>query len=590
MSRGVPTPERLAFSLTVLLAAALSTGQTTAPVPRPGQRGGMTFLFHADPKFLEGLRRHELLLDGDGLRLLNTGLDNRPFDEKWGGNELLAEARRCGRPFYIDRLAGGMPYQSLRGLERIANELKGDRRFLGFQLHEWGNSPIHDYQRINTLLGGKSLPITPELLAPLAGRVDAPYLSSGDFSVYETVYRPLASVADVDRYLEEYMHWMAARTSGQIMAVNGYVQLYHTALRLGARNVMPEIGNQVPLTGLQIAWARGAGREHGRPFGVYYEPWGGRPFGCPCALGRSPWFPNSLNPDRQLSGHSIRPELGSSRSLHRRLLYFAWLSGSAWWAEEWGAENYFANWADYPLTEYGRLTKEFRAVASQFGPLEAIVPAALVLPPGAGGVDVRYLFEEADRLYYGLVPADALHEKLRHFSKEVLAARPRRYGADDFNLTPSPWIGCFDVLSADASADLLSKYGLLVCFDAGQAERARAEGRESLLYAGAEGDGQRCTEALRKLTPVLVDGEVGAAYARETGRHLVGVFNNLGVMKVNGKETADPAAARTAVLRGDLKGAEPVVGGQFVVRRGEHQMELRLPAGELAVIALRSRP
>lgn len=104
----------------------------------------------------------------------------------------------------------------------------------------------------------------------------------------------------MNRYLEGYFRRLVDRTNGQVMAVNGYVQLYHTALRLGAKNVMAEIGNQVPLTALQIACVRGAARQYGKPFGVYYEPWGGKPFGCPCALGWSPWFPDKQSPDNRL--------------------------------------------------------------------------------------------------------------------------------------------------------------------------------------------------------------------------------------------------------------------------------------------------
>jgi len=94
---------------------------------------------------------------------------------------------------------------------------------------------------------------------------DTPFFGGGDFSVYQRLYRPLRTPAEVQRYLEAYFRQMSRRAKGQLMAVNGYYQLYHTALRLGAKNVMVEVGNQVPLTALQIACVRGAARQRPEP-------------------------------------------------------------------------------------------------------------------------------------------------------------------------------------------------------------------------------------------------------------------------------------------------------------------------------------
>jgi len=44
----------------------------------------------------------------------------------------------------------------------------------------------------------------------------------------------------------------------------------------------------------------------------------------------------------------IGDNLGSSPSLQRRLLFYSWLSGATYYAEEWGAENYFENWTITP--------------------------------------------------------------------------------------------------------------------------------------------------------------------------------------------------------------------------------------------------
>ncbi|MHC4675903.1 MAG: hypothetical protein ACYTBZ_25720, partial [Planctomycetota bacterium] len=467
----------------------------------------------------------------------------------------------------------------------VSEKLKNDPRFLGFQVHEWGNSSIYDYQRICKLMLDKNLPFDHEHFVVYEGRTVPPYFSCGNYRTYQKLFEPLNTLKDIRDYHEGYFRQIIKRTSGQVMAVNGYIQLYHTALRLGAKNVMAEIGNQVPLTAMQIACVRGAARQFGKPFGVYYEPWGGKPFGCPCALGYSPWFGDKKNPDGQDGVHRIRPGLGSSRSLHRRLLYFAWLSGAGYWAEEWGAENYFSNWEDYPLTEYGRVVKDFLGISSRYSRPEPVVPAVMVMPPGAGGIDVRYLFGEREQLY-GLIAADEFHVRLRQFAEDVFAARPRRSGADDFNLTPSPWIGCFDVVSADAPANLLAQYGLVIYFDQERAEKSSVPIERVFFYEGNKQDSERCIHAVSKLLPVHVEGEVGCVQARADGKYLVGIFNNQGITKTEGCETADKEAIRKAIIHIPASQVEYLVGKEYVTHNNGELIEMRLPAGSLAVMAL----
>lgn len=568
----------------VLSGTAL--GQATLPATESSATAsrGMVILYHDDPTFMEGLQRHGLLGD-HGLRLHNTGLVGRSFGERWSTNPLLDEARRSGRWYYIDRISGGMPFQSLEGIEAVAGRLASDPKFLGFQFHEWVNAANHDHRRIHELLLDKGLPFDREHFASYEGRTESPFLGGGDFGIYEDIFRPVRTQKDIEEFALDYFRIMSKRAHGQLMAVNGYYQFYHVALKMGARNVMAEIGNQVPLTAMQIACVRGAARQFGKPFGAYYEPWGGSPFGCPCAIGWSPWFPGGGDPDKKVMGYQIRPELGSSRSLHRRLIYYAWLSGASWWSEEWGPENYFANWQDYPLTDYGRITREFLRVSEPLGGVEPIVPGAVVLPPDAAGVEVRYVSGQRDDLYERF-PPDALHVRMRHFAAGVLAARPYRYGKDDFNLTPSPWIGSFDVLSADAPAGLLDRYRLLVYFDEKQAKASAASGPRVISYIGSDGDAAQCIEALMATAPVRVEGEVGCCVARlaSSATLVIGLFNNQGISKRNGTETADPAAARPVKVRGLTGVVNCPLGRQHVTKQMPGEIELFLPAGEIAIL------
>ncbi|MCF6285833.1 MAG: hypothetical protein L3K26_11635 [Candidatus Hydrogenedentes bacterium] len=539
----------------------------------------MVFLQFADPVFRTGLEQHNLLGEA-GYRVHNTGFHAQTFGERWRKSPLLDTAQSSGRPYYIDRIMGGMPYQSLEGIDEIATRLKDDPNFLGFQAHEWGNSPTHDYHRIHRLILEKGKELNKENFSPFEGSTATPYFSAGDFSIYQDLYRELATQEDVEGYLSDYFKKLVALTDGQLVSVTGYGQLHHTALRLGAKNVMAEIGNQVPLTAIQIACARGAARQHGKPFGAYYEPWGGSPMGCVCATDFSPWWPLEPKMKARMDGYNIGPKHGSSRSLQRRLLYYAWLSGAAWWSEEWGAENYFSNWEDYPITAYGRIVQEFQEATRGITGLKPVVPMALVTPPDTFGIDIRYVAGHSETLWR-IAPADAFHGNLRRFAKAFFATQGRTAGSDSQNLTPSPWIGCFDVLDADAPASTLEKYAGVVYFDAEQA----ATKEEALLFDDSPETNSKIKSAIHGALPYHVEGRVGVAQARANGRYLIGVFNNLGITKTLEGEAADPAATQSATVQGNTTGMNVLVGETFVTAHDASQLELTIPAGEVVVLS-----
>jgi hypothetical protein len=541
--------------------------------------GGMVFLQFADPAFRAGLVKHDMLGDA-GHRLHNTGFRTESFGERWLGNGLLNEAEASGRPFYIDRITGGMPYQSLVGIGETADMLKGNSNFLGFQAHEWGNSPTHDYHRIHKLILEKGNEFNESTFAEFEGRTAHPYFSGGDFSIYKDLYVPMKTQEEVEQFLSAYFEKLVSITRGQIVSVTGHGQLHHTALRLGAKNVMAEIGNQVPLTAFQIACARGAARQHGKPFGAYYEPWGGAPTGCVCATSFSPWWPLEPAIKERMDGYNIGPQHGSSRSLQRRLLYYAWLSGASWWAEEWGAENYFSDWEDYPITRYGEIVREFQRSVTGFDQPKPIVPAAVVMPPDTFGIDIRYMAGYSNSLWR-IAPGDQFHDKLRRFGKAFFATQSGGGGRDGQNLTPSPWIGCFDVFDAEVSAAQLSAYACVIYFEDGQNPGGD---RDVLFDNSPEGNG-RILNAIHGELPYSVGGRVGAAHARANGRYLLGVFNNLGIKKSTKGEVADPRAVEKVSLEGNMEDLEFLVGSEFTGHRENNALSLNIPAGELVVLS-----
>lgn len=545
---------------------------------------GMIFLQHHNHNFREGLRQHNLL-DNTGYRLHNTGMIKHDFGKQWVDSPALADAKQSGQPYYFDRISGGMPFQSLDGIKEIADQLKDDPLFLGFQVHEWGNSPIHDYHRIKRFLLDKGLPLDQHNFAPIEGRIETPFFSAGDYSIHKDLYKPLHSLKDIEQYLESYFKQIVNKTSNQVMSVTGFAQLQHTAFRLGAKNVMPEIGNQVPLTALQIAFARGAGLEYGKPFGVYYEPWGGFPFGGACALDFSPWYPGSEKLKKKMGEYRIGSEYGSSRSLQRRLLFYSWLSGATYWSEEWGAENYFSNWEDYPITEYGQITKDFLAISNKYSEPKPIVPVALIMPPETFGVDIRYIAGNVEKLYQIASP-NRFHDQLRAFAADILAAdQPIGLGKEAGNLTPSVWISSFDVLSSDAPKEILEKYQFLVYFDEEQAASSLFPLERIQVYNGNKRDADYYMQVVENLLPFHIKGVVGTAHARTDGNYLLGIFNNLGIIKTTDGEKANPNADQSVTIHGRCKDARFLIGSKYLIELNKDSIKLNLPAGKIAVLS-----
>ncbi len=568
-----PRTRRWLFA-TLLLAFSLTTIRSEA------KDDGMIFLQFGAPEFRAGLEKYGMEADA-GYRLHNTGFERSTFGSRWLQAPLLDKAQASGHPYYIDRIMGGMPFQSLEGIGEVADRLKSDSNFLGFQAHEWGNSPTHDYHRIHSLILDKGLPFNAESFAALEGSTQRPYFSSGDFSIFRDLFREIKTQEEVETYLSDYFKQLIALTEGQLISVTGHGQLHHTALRLGAKNVMAEIGNQVPLTAFQIACARGAGRQHGKPFGAYYEPWGGKPMGCICATSFSPWWPLEPKMKELMDGYNIGPQHGSSRSLQRRLLYYAWLSGAAWWSEEWGAENYFTNWEDYPITTYGQIVRDFQTTTRDISRPEPMVPIAVVMPPETFGIDIRYMAGYSDTLWR-IAPGDEFHNGLRRFGKAFLATQRAGGGGDSHNLTPSPWIGCFDVFDADVPQALLKEYERVVYFD----EEQSKTWPDALLFDDSDGVKKSVEDAINNALPFRVTGEVGVAQSRADGRYLIGVFNNLGVTKSTDGEVADPAMVRTVQISGPIDGFEVLTGSDFIGTQTEGSLELTIPAGELVVLSV----
>jgi hypothetical protein len=489
----------------------------------------MRFFWSYAPDYWEGLRRRGLLRGEIGVRFVQSpwaepaSLFNRAAAPGTPLHRLLHEG---GYGLLVDRCGGGCPYRFYEFDRALLNAYAarlGDA-FLGVQLHEWMGWAAHLFAQSRRpprqagVSSGESIRDV-----DLLGDVEGDALPDAGPPEYpEEMADFIGKAANLYRRLSR-------RCGGCVNLVDSGVQSYLQGLRLGARHVMPELGNQTPLSRLQVAYARGMARAAGRSWGVYYECWGGSPFSVTCHTGTSLW---RMPAGATGSGEGIRHggAGGSSRSLQGRLLLFSWLAGAGSFAEEWGDSNTFFDWTRCELTPYGQIIQDYLDLADAVAIGDPVTPVGLVLDPSltplevallAGWIDKRLrLFPIRER---DLAVRPLLTSLFWPSDPPTVGHHPTR-GNDWYNLTNTPWPDVFDIIPADAEPAV---------FDEGEAAlrgRLNAYRGEWLSCAGGvEAALARLRDWLRARLPVWVDGPCAWMLNRRGEQWLLAVFNNEGV-------------------------------------------------------------
>jgi hypothetical protein len=516
----------------------------------------MRFFWSYHPDYWEGLRQRGFLRGEIGVRLVQSPWEgdaskfNRAAE---AGSPLHRLIHENGYGLLVDRGVGGCPYHRYefdpKLLDAYANRL-GDR-LLGVQLHEWMGWVGH--------MAAAILKQGPDALlhSPAIGDM---FDESGLGTAQE--YARRFPLADTNAFVAEataLYRLMARRFGGQVNLVDSGAQSYYQGLRLGARHVMPELGNQTPLSRLQVAYARGMARAFGKPWGVYYECWGGSPFSVTCYTGTTLWrMPGQAGIGE---GEGIRHggAGGSGRSLQRRLLLFSWLSGAMNFAEEWGDSNTFHDWTRYELTPYGQVIADYLDLADAVPTGEPATPVALVIDPSSTPLETSLLAGWISKRFR-LFPLTEQDVTLRPWltalfwpaDPPTVGHHPTR-GNDWFNLTNTPWPDAFDIVPADAPQTAFDRYGALLYLGDDEATLKSRLGRYRGQWISREGGLDptlmRLRDWLRAHLPVWVDGDCQWTL-NQCGRDwLLAVFNNEGVHRTAaGGETTCDALTREVRL------------------------------------------
>lgn len=569
--------------------------------------------------WVEGLEKNGLLNSESGFKLQH----NFPIPKNFLFNEYAAKGTPFHRlitenkiPFYVDRLAGGTTYMPSYTFDKaLIEEYKnalGDE-FLGFQLHESAsNRRGHDWAPIVRATGKKSgftaEEIREKLISKYAVTADGERLVGLSQGTPEE-YAALRFPETVKEFTDDVRNFYKARmeaTGGCILPVDSMFLFTKMQDELGMKVFMPEVGQQISLTRLAVATARGIARSARKKWGTYYECWRADWFpktktvaySMPCFSKDffNEWHLTQANHPDDFTTHGIFG--GCSRLLQERIYYHSLLSGADYMSEEWGFRSSYYDTHDYALTPYGELKKRFIGDSLKIGKVQAVTPFALVLPLDCPCVETtdrllthrigdrrgKYMLNielsPTETEYYGHI--DNMYTLLFNRTEDT-------YGNESHSLTNGLFGDVFDVIYEDASDETLSRYAYLI--DAT---------KESKFAKAKAGQGYKILEStdiyalkaeldrlIPEAMPVFVDGLHWLVSLAEDGRRYLTIFNNEG--NERSSDTGDcinhdyDKRVTVTLKDGDLALYKPANGEMNIEKVDDLTYRVTVPAADFAI-------
>ncbi|NOX56443.1 MAG: hypothetical protein GXP27_18765 [Planctomycetes bacterium] len=470
-------------------------------------------------RYWQCLENAGLVRSTTGVRLINSpfGEDARRFNAvaRIGGplHRIIHQAK-CH--FVVDRVVGGSPYRDYRfdkNLIKAYADLLGEK-FLGGQVHEVISNINNDWRRFRE--ADPKYAREPIDADALRDRFDWSSvhrcLEYGTLDDYDGRRAP-RDQAELWNEIERAAKRQGARFAGHFCYCEGtlYGELtWNQFYGFGSGWCLVEVGPWASRqTQFAIAALRGAARAAGKPWGIFFAPWG--PNGCTSFFTPEKsswqvakgWMPRS--------SYNVGPNNGPSTALQRRIFFHAYLSGARTLHEEWGAEDNFVDWNSCKLSSYGRVTRDLLDFQDAFPDVgEPFVPIALVLDP---------------KPLRNRTPWRQLKANLFQYSKQdsELASRKDAGRAEAECYPPSALPELFDIVPADASAEVWSNYRVVVPVDGSRPPAG-------IKTATAGSAWELLAEAARELSPFDRSTHLPMQINRRIsdGAWIVGLYNPWG--------------------------------------------------------------
>lgn len=533
----------------------------------------MLVFFHGySPDTWDAMVRSGLVGDNDGIRFqqsirLDEEMKFNRLARKGGALYNIIKERNC--PFYVDRLQGGDYIQDYVYDKELIDEysrLLGDK-FYGFQMHEWLSNYRGDaIKKLGELSADEWTKENIQRIIFEKFPFKYLFLECMTLEEFAAAGKPLTA--------EQFYNNMTAiyqkrQKIGDILPCDSYFLAYQFEIQNGAKRLMPEVGAQTPDSRLQICYARGMTRREGKSFGIYYEPWGGKPFSA-CAYNgaKNEWAAGGHDFPFQTYGHNG----GSSRSLQKRIFLYGYLSGAEFISEEWGLYNTFLEGTDFELSPYGLIKKDFLAFVRKYDDIgDKLTPIATVLPEELPVLDSCHE-------PYKLFGYDSTNERLASIKNgvaEIFASSVPMLGSEQKNLRNSDIPDAIDLLNRDDG--MLKKYDYLIDLTFG----SDLKDKFSNIC-----DAKDIPELLRQLLPVYVDGGLHwMVNKRINGGYYLTVFNHSGVIRsVAEGEYTLLEAEKTVTVSFKNEASPLLLEGDGRLSKENGIYRLTIPAGGFAFI------
>ncbi|MBE6762486.1 MAG: hypothetical protein E7551_09440 [Ruminococcaceae bacterium] len=517
-----------------------------------------------------------LVGEDDGIRFCQNLMlkDEMKFNSLAAvGGELykILSERKC--VFYIDRMQGGCyiedyPYDE--ELLRTYKEMLGEN-FWGFQMHEWMSNYRFDvFGKLGELSDDEWK--KEQIEEFIYRKYPYPYLNLESMTSEEMADAGKPSgIKEFYRNITEI--YKKRQKFGQLIPCDSGFLAYPFEISAGAKRLMPEVGAQTPNARIQICYARGMTRKDGRSFGIYYEPWGGKPFSACCyhedkknewGIGDSSDFPFETQ----------GPNGGSSRSLQKRIFLYAYLCGAEFISEEWGLCNTFYDWKSFELSPYGEVKKEFLSFIRKFTDIgDKITQMAVVLPNDLMVLDNL----DNDCMYCGFEVHSEKLAKIKQGLRDIFASSYPMLGNEQDTLKNSDIPDAIDILT-EKDGDT-GRYSHLIdlTFDKSFAER-----HENLCEI------EDIKAVLQKALPCYVRGNAHWLLNEcKSGGYYLTLFNHSGIDRTVEKgETQLPDAETTVTLELKRPLIPDLVCGNGVLRCDNGVYKVAIPAGGWAFIKI----
>lgn len=460
------------------------------------------------------------------------------------GGELYSLITETGLPWYIDRLQGGAyieeyPYD-MKTVDSLGN-------FYGFQMHEWMSNMRSDYDKLKNLDASdwNERAIKKEILRQFP--FENIFLEAATAKEYAECFPVPSCFEQLLDNARKLFYMRMKFTSGRLLPCDSAMMAPNLEFKLGAQRIMPEIGAQTPGANIQLAYARGMSKAYKKSFGAYYEPWGGRPFSV-CnyhANGENEW--NIKGGDFPFESAGCNG--GSSRSLHERILIYAYLSGAEFISEEWGVYNTFYDSKDFVLSPYGEVKRGFLRFVEKYRAGEFFAPVAIVLPEDMPVLPSRDCGEWLGETSYTDLQRQKKYTSACHGIDELMGASCSRYGNEKKTLINSDIPDAFDIIHADCES-VFGEYKYLVDLSG---DSAFAEKHQNAVSA------EEAKRLIKEVMPIWVTGGVHWFIGKISDSWYLTVFNNDGIDKsVDGGEVQIKDARRVAVI--DIKNHSSLTG------------------------------